>query len=113
LPWVFDEAQKRVADQVRSRTAAGHQEQGGKPQDFLLRQLLAVHLGLDEPGQRVVFRHCSPLVELRAGAGGSLVIADADRRLTVAYVMNKMVPCQVVTPITAALVERVYDIVRR
>ncbi len=25
------------------------------------------------------------------GAGGSLVIADADRRMTVAYVMNKMV----------------------
>ena len=25
-----------------------------------------------------------------SGAGGSLVIADADRRMTVAYVMNKM-----------------------
>jgi CubicO group peptidase (beta-lactamase class C family) len=48
-----------------------------------------------------------------AGAGGSLVIADADRRLTVAYVMNKMVPCPIVGPIAAALVERVYDIVNR
>ena len=47
------------------------------------------------------------------GAGGSLVIADADRRLTVAYVMNKMVPCLPVGPIAAALVERVYDIVIR
>ena len=46
-----------------------------------------------------------------AGAGGSLVIADADRRLTIAYVMNKMVPCMIVGPIAAALVERVYDIV--
>jgi CubicO group peptidase (beta-lactamase class C family) len=48
-----------------------------------------------------------------AGAGGSLVIADVDRRLTVAYVMNKMVPNGVGGPIAAALVERVYDIVKR
>jgi CubicO group peptidase (beta-lactamase class C family) len=48
-----------------------------------------------------------------SGAGGSLVIADADRRLSVAYVMNKMVPCMIVSPIAAALVERVYDIVNR
>jgi CubicO group peptidase (beta-lactamase class C family) len=47
------------------------------------------------------------------GAGGSLVLADADRRMTVAYVMNKMAPCPIVTPIAAALVERVYDIVNR
>ena len=46
------------------------------------------------------------------GAGGSLVIADADRRMTVAYVMNKMAP-GVVGSIVAALVERVYDIVNR
>jgi hypothetical protein len=48
-----------------------------------------------------------------AGAGGSLVIADADRRLTFGYVMNKMVPIPIVVPIAAALVERVYDIVNR
>jgi hypothetical protein len=50
------------------------------------------------------------------GAGGSIVLADADRRLTVAYVMNKMalpVPYRIVSPIAAALVERVYDIVGR
>jgi CubicO group peptidase (beta-lactamase class C family) len=50
------------------------------------------------------------------GAGGSLVLADADRRLTVAYVMNKMAPApgkSVVWPIAAALVERVYEIVNR
>ena len=51
-----------------------------------------------------------------AGAGGSLVIADADRRLTIAYVMNRMAlpgPYLIVSPIAAALVERVYDIVSR
>jgi CubicO group peptidase (beta-lactamase class C family) len=49
------------------------------------------------------------------GAGGSLVLADADRRLTVAYVMNKMAtsPNMIVCPIAAALLERVYDIVNR
>jgi CubicO group peptidase (beta-lactamase class C family) len=49
------------------------------------------------------------------GAGGSMVIVDADRRMTVAYVMNKMVVPQnmIVGPIAAALVERVYDIVKR
>jgi hypothetical protein len=49
----------------------------------------------------------------RTGAGGSLVIADADRRMTVAYVMNKMAPCLIVGPIAAALVECVYEIMRK
>ena len=44
------------------------------------------------------------------GWGGSLVIADVDRRLTFAYVMNKMRP-GVVGPIAAALVKRLYEIV--
>jgi CubicO group peptidase (beta-lactamase class C family) len=48
------------------------------------------------------------------GAGGSMVIADVDRRLTVAYVMNKFGPdVMIVGPIVAALAERVYDIVKR
>jgi CubicO group peptidase (beta-lactamase class C family) len=46
------------------------------------------------------------------GAGGSLVMIDADRRMTFAYVMNKMAP-GVVGPIAWALFERVYDIVNR
>jgi hypothetical protein len=44
------------------------------------------------------------------GAGGSLVLIDVDRRLTFAYVMNKMVPC-LVGPTASALVERLYEIV--
>jgi CubicO group peptidase (beta-lactamase class C family) len=46
------------------------------------------------------------------GAGGSLVIADVDRRMTFAYVMNKMVP-SAVGPVAEALVKRLYDIVNR
>jgi hypothetical protein len=44
-----------------------------------------------------------------AGTGGSLVAVDADRRITFAYVMNKMAP----GGIAAALAERVRDIVTR
>ena len=47
------------------------------------------------------------------GAGGSLVLVDADRRLTVAYVMNQMAPYPIVTPIAATLVEPLYDIAGR
>lgn len=45
------------------------------------------------------------------GYGGSTVIIDADRRITFAYVMNKMAP--VGGPIAAALAERVAEIVKR
>ncbi len=45
------------------------------------------------------------------GYGGSLVVIDADRRMTFAYVMNKMAPGG--GTIAAALGERVKDIVTR
>ncbi len=44
------------------------------------------------------------------GTGGSTVIIDVDRRITFAYVMNKIAPAAV---IAAALAERVKDIVNR
>jgi len=44
------------------------------------------------------------------GWGGSLVIADLDRRMTFAYVMNQMAP-GVVGPTAAFLVRRLYEIV--
>lgn len=46
------------------------------------------------------------------GTGGSLVIIDVDRRITFAYVMNKMAPGGG-APIAAALAEQVKDIVNR
>ena len=45
------------------------------------------------------------------GYGGSLVIIEADRRMTFAHVMNKMAPGS--GTIAAALAERVSDIVKR
>ena len=45
------------------------------------------------------------------GWGGSLAIIDVDRRITFAYVMNKMAPGG--RTIGAALAERVADIVKR
>lgn len=45
------------------------------------------------------------------GWGGSLVIIDADRRITFAYAMNKMAPGG--GSIAAALGQRVADIVNR
>ena len=42
--------------------------------------------------------------------GGSLAIIDVDRRITFAYVMNKMAPA---AAIAWALAERVYEIVKR
>ena len=45
------------------------------------------------------------------GTGGSSVIIDVDRRITFAYVMNKMAPGG--GTIAAALAERVSDIVKR
>ena len=45
------------------------------------------------------------------GTGGSLVVIDVDRRITFAYVMNKMAPAG--GAIAAALAERVSEIVKR
>ena len=45
------------------------------------------------------------------GYGGSLVVIDADRRITLAYVMNKLAPGA--GTIAAALAERVKEIVTR
>ena len=43
------------------------------------------------------------------GWGGSLIITDLDRRLTIAYMMNKMAPGIIGSPRSEAYVRAVYD----
>jgi CubicO group peptidase (beta-lactamase class C family) len=81
--------------------------------DLVLGLPLKIGVGYGLPWPEVLPFVPEGRVCFGTGAGGSLVIADADRRLTIAYVMNKMVPCMIVGPIAAALAERVYDIVKR
>ena len=80
--------------------------------DLVLGIRLKIGVGYGLPWPEVLPFVPEGRVCFGSGAGGSLVIADADRRLTIAYVMNKMVPCLIVAPIAAALVERVYQIVK-
>jgi hypothetical protein len=67
----------------------------------------AAHVDRDIAAEPVV------VAEVASQPVAVAVEVQPDRRLTVAYVMNKMVPCMIVEPIAAALVERVYDIVNR
>jgi CubicO group peptidase (beta-lactamase class C family) len=79
--------------------------------DLVLGSRLKIGVGYGLPWPEVLPFAPEGRVCFGAGAGGSLVIADADRRLTIAYVMNKMSMSGIVEPIAAALVKRVYDIV--
>jgi CubicO group peptidase (beta-lactamase class C family) len=81
--------------------------------DLVLGFRLKIGVGYGLPWPEVLPFVPEGRVCFGAGAGGSLVIADADRRMTFAYVMNKMVPIPIVVPIAAALAERLYDIVNR
>jgi CubicO group peptidase (beta-lactamase class C family) len=81
--------------------------------DLVLGMRLKIGVGYGLPWPEVLPFVPEGRVCFGTGAGGSLVLADADRRMTVAYVMNRMAVCPIVTPIAAALVERVYDIVNR
>ncbi len=47
------------------------------------------------------------------GWGGSMVIVDTERRMTIAYMMNKMAPGLVGGPICAALVDKVYRLLHK
>ena len=81
--------------------------------DLVLGMRLKIGVGYGLPWTEVLPFVPEGRVCFGTGAGGSLVLADADRRLTVAYVMNKMAPYPIVTPIASSLVERVYEIVGR
>jgi CubicO group peptidase (beta-lactamase class C family) len=78
--------------------------------DLVLGYRLKIGVGYGLPWPEVLPFVPEGRVCFGSGAGGSLVLADADRRLTIAYVMNKLAAYPIVTPIAAALVERVYGI---
>jgi CubicO group peptidase (beta-lactamase class C family) len=81
--------------------------------DLVLGIRLKIGLGYGLPWPDVLPFVPQSRVCFGAGAGGSIVIADADRRMTFAYVMNKMVPVPIVSPIAGSLAERVYEIVNQ
>jgi CubicO group peptidase (beta-lactamase class C family) len=81
--------------------------------DLVLGMRLKIGVGYGLPWPEVLPFIPEGRVCFGSGAGGSIVIADADRHMTVAYVMNKMAYCPIVSPNAAALVERLYDIVCR
>jgi CubicO group peptidase (beta-lactamase class C family) len=81
--------------------------------DLVLGYRLRIGLGYGLPWPEVLPFVPEGRVCFVTGAGGSIVIADANRHLTVAYVMNQMAlpgPHRIVSPLAAALVKQVYDI---
>jgi CubicO group peptidase (beta-lactamase class C family) len=81
--------------------------------DLVLGMPLKIGIGYGLPWPDVLPFIPEGRVCFGSGAGGSIVIVDADRGLTVAYVMNKLVPCSIIGPIGSALAQRVYEIVTR
>jgi CubicO group peptidase (beta-lactamase class C family) len=80
--------------------------------DLVLGMRLKIGLGYGLPWPEVLPFVPSGRICFGTGAGGSMVLVDADRRMTFAFVMNRMGP-GIVGPTAAALLERVYDIVDR
>jgi CubicO group peptidase (beta-lactamase class C family) len=80
--------------------------------DLVLGYRLKIGVGYGLPWPEAIPFAPEGRVCFGAGAGGSLVLADADRRLTFAYVMNKMVPC-LIGPSAAAMLQCLYEIVNR
>jgi CubicO group peptidase (beta-lactamase class C family) len=78
--------------------------------DLVLGYRLKIGVGYGLPWPEVLPFVPEGRVCFGSGAGGSIVLVDADRRMTVAYVMNKMVPYPIVTPIASGLLERLYEI---
>ena len=79
--------------------------------DLVLGIPLKIGVGYGLPWPEVLPFVPAGRVCFGSGAGGSLMIADIDRRITFAYVMNKMVPCLIIGPVAAALVQQLYGIV--
>ena len=81
--------------------------------DLVLAVRLRIGVGYGLPWHEVLPFIPQGRICFGSGAGGSLVLVDADRRLTFAWVMNRMTPCFVIGPSAATLLERVYEIINR
>jgi CubicO group peptidase (beta-lactamase class C family) len=78
--------------------------------DLVIGEPLKLGIGYGLPQRQTVPFLPDRQVCFWGGAGGSMVIVDVDRRMTLAYVMNKMVPLLVCPNITA-LATCFYEIV--
>ena len=80
--------------------------------DLVLGVRLRIGIGYGLPWQDVLPFVPEGGICFGSGAGGSLVLVDTKRRLTFAWVMNRMTPCLIIGPSAAALLKRVYEIVK-
>lgn len=80
--------------------------------DLVLGMRLRIGLGYGLPWPEVLPFVPPGRICFGTGAGGSMALVDADRRMTFAFVMNRMGP-GIVGASAAALLERVYEIVNR
>lgn len=78
--------------------------------DLVIGAPLKIGIGYGLPQRQTLPFIPDGRIALWGGAGGSIVIVDVDRRMTLAYVMNKMVPA-LVCPNQTALATCFYGIV--
>jgi CubicO group peptidase (beta-lactamase class C family) len=92
------------------RTIARIFEVHADGRDLVIVERLKMGIGYGLPQRQTLPFIPDRRICLWGGAGGAMVIVDVDRRMTLAYVMNKMVPL-LVCPNIAALASCFYGIV--
>jgi CubicO group peptidase (beta-lactamase class C family) len=83
------------------RTIARIFEVQADGRDLVIGEPLRMGIGYNLPQRQTLPFIPDRRICLWGGAGGSMVIVDVDRRMTLAYIMNKMAPLLVCPNITA------------